>query len=810
MVRNPSVRALLVALAGALLSGCPQADYVQLYATDDLAPSLTDIGVAALDHLGPVAVDQGVQFNVFSANAERIDLLLFDDPESDLPDQQFAMTRIGDVWSLYVEGVGLGQHYGYVAWGPNWPFHEEWYPRSTKGFIADVDAAGNRFNPNKLLQDPYCKALHRDHDWSRGSTASGPGRADSTWGASTKCVVVESTYQWSENEADWRAARQSGSHEGHGVADAIIYEVHPKGFTADPASGVIHPGTYRGVGEKAQYLADLGITVVEFLPVHEKPLDGGYWGYNNTNFFAPELSYAADRQPHEVVDEFKWMVDQLHQAGVEVMVDVVYNHTGEGGLWRERIYQDDTSFGAGGDFYNFDPHETAGIYNLRGLDNASYYALEADNLTYWNNTGVGNQTRCNHTPMRRMIMDSLHWMVEDLHVDGFRFDLAPILGEVDGDYNNWDDPANTVLQDIADDPVLQQYNVRFIAEPWSAGGFYNPILGQFPASSTMPNFGWGEWNARYRDWWRSFVNQDDWNLNTFEAEADGGFTMTGSYGLYAHNGRGPWASNNFITVHDGFTMFDLLTYEEKQNGCGPLNPVCCTQPSSPWCDNDSGENHNRSRNWGMDVTGEAMKRQMMRNFFTAMMISHGTPLLLGGDEWMRTQHGNNNAYSTQADNAFNWFQWGTWEQSSFRTRMHDFVRQIIHFRRDHAYAFHRETYESGAPFEWKSTNNDGNVNWGGKAVMIHYPDASYGAPLAILINMSRDPVDFALPAGSWFKVIDTQRWWDLDDPDSTSDFFDQTGADRWVSHNASIGAPEAVPGGSYTVSDSSIVILEAR
>jgi isoamylase len=412
--------------------------------------------------------------------------------------------------------------------------------------------------------------------------------------------------------------------------------------------------------------------------------------------------------------------------------------------------------------------------------------------------------------MRRMTMDSLRFMVQELHVDGFRFDLAPILGEVDGAYNDWDDPANTVLQDIVDDPVLVAHHTRVIAEPWSAGGHYNPILGQFPASSVAPNAGWGEWNARFRDWWRSFVNDDGWRLNTFEAEADGGFTLTGSHGLYAHNGRGPWASVNFVTVHDGFTMYDLLSYEEKQNGCGPLNPVCCDDPNSPWCDQASGENHNRSRDWSGGAAGEATKRQLMRNLFTAMMISHGTPLILGGDEWMRTQHGNNNAYSTGADNEFNWFQWGIWQQNADKVRMHDFVRDLTIFRREHAYAFHRETYDGGAPFAWKSASNDDNVDWGGRHLMIHYWDSSFGPQLAILINNELGDVTFTLPAGSWARVVDTQRWWDFDDADDPGDYFDQSGADRQVSHNISTDAPEPVDGATFTVPARSIVILEER
>jgi len=407
-----------------------------------------------------------------------------------------------------------------------------------------------------------------------------------------------------------------------------------------------------------------------------------------------------------------------------------------------------------------------------------------------------------------VIQDSLHFYVEELHVDGFRFDLAPVLGEVDGDFNNWADPASTVLQDIVDDPVLVENDVRVVAEPWSAGGWYNPVLGQFPTGSSG-ELAWGEWNAHFRDWWRSFVNWDDYALNAAEGGIDGGATITGSSDLYAHNGRGPTASYNFITIHDGFTMYDLVTYEEKQNTCGPLNPICCDDPTSSWCETDSGEDNNRSRDWGSHPEGEALKRQMMRNFYVAMLTSHGTPLLLGGDEWLRTQHGNNNAYSTGADNPFNWFQWGTWQQDDERRRMHDFVRDMIRLRREHAYAFTPSTYGGAAPFSWKSPGNSDAVDWAGRQVMIHYWDSEAGAQLAVLINMGREPVEFTLPEGvAWELRVDTQRWYDFDDPDNDADFFDTDGVSPTDSHNIWLDGTEALTEPTYVVQDSSIVILE--
>jgi glycogen operon protein len=791
---------------------CADPDYAQLYAVDDLAPSMEWSDVVSMDAMGARLIDDGINFTVYSENASRIELVLFDDPESELPTWQHELTAAPDgapIHSIYVEGVGLGQHYGFIAWGPNWEYDEDWRPGNTAGFRTDVDGDGNRFNPNKLLFDPWGLALHRDHDWSSGSVASGPKRHESTYKAASKSVVVQSSYAWSDEELAWQDARADGTLEGHDWTDLVIYEVHPKGFSMNPASGVDHPGSYRGFGELAPYLADLGITAVELMPIHEKPLDGGYWGYNNLSFFAPELSFSADYlatgNPAAVIDEFKWMVDQLHQHGVEVLVDVVYNHTGEGGLWRERLY-----FETYEDAYevNFDPKEVAGLYSFRGLDNASWYALSDDKQTYWNNTGVGNQTRPNYAPMKRMIMDSLHFYVEEMHVDGFRFDLAGILGEPDLDYNSWVDPSETILQDILEDERLA--HTRLISEPWTASGT-GPGIGGFPMSSDGTQ-GWAEWNAHFRDWWRSFLNDDAFVLSDTEG-IDGGTTLTGSQSVYGHNGRHPFHSVNFVTAHDGFTLYDLFSYEDKQNGCGLLNPVCCDDPMSVWCDDESGEEHNRSRNWG----DEALKRQMMRNMFVALFVSHGTPMILGGDEWMRTQFGNNNAYSSSSDNEWNWFRWGEWRSTyaTHRSRMHDFVRGMIEVRQAYGHALTPSTYGGGMPLSWKSPQNTDMAasDWSGKSVAAHYyadGDFSDEPEVLILINMERDTVDFTLPTGrEWSQIVDTQSWYDLPGPGESGGgwFSDNPTEDPYLSANIRLENPAPIGDSSYSVQGSSIVIL---
>lgn len=812
VARQKGSQRVAAALAALMFTGCAQGDYAALFSAEEKAPSIDEGDIVGLNTLGPTLVDQGVNFSVYSENAERIELLLFLDPESERPDFRYPMKRMGNVWNLYVEGVGRGTHYGYVAWGPNWTYSEDWYPGSIEGFKADVIDGGHRYNPNKLLLDPYAKVIHREHDWARASLGTGPDRALSTWGAGAKNVVWKTEYEWSDAEWDWVSGRLKGEAPYHDWNEVVLYEVHPKGFTADPASGVLHPGTYRGVGEGAAYLADLGITAIELLPIHEKPLDGGYWGYNNLSFFAPELSYSADYaatgDPLMIIDEFKWMVDQLHQHGIEVVVDVVYNHTGEGGLWRERIY-DDVEFASSEGFYSLDPQEVASLYSYRGLDNAAYYKLNDGGRTYWNNTGVGNQVRNNHTPGRRLTLDSITWMIEELHVDGFRFDLAPVLGEIDGVDNQFD-ATSTILQEIVDLPAVVNNRTRIIAEPWSICPYPCGFpLGQFPKSTVSDEQGWGEWNGWYRDWWRSFVNEDGWTLSTMNGEASGGETLTGSYNLFGDDERRPYHSVNFITVHDGFTLYDLVTYEEKLNGCSPLNPVCCDDPTSPWCQQDEGETHNRSRNWGHDngggAGGEAMKRQMIRNFFAAMMVSHGTPLILGGDEYMRTQLGNNNAYSTGADNPFNWLEWGKYVASPDRVRMHDFVRKLIKIRMDNLKLLAPKTYRAGDIISWRGASGD--PNWNSRHIQIHYtdPDGS-GDELVVLINMERYPVTFQLPGGNWERLLDTQRWFDFDNQEADDDYFDQSGADVWTSQNAWLDQPENV-GSSYQAADSSIVIL---
>ena len=885
---------------------CASSNYTHLYKATPHAPSFTEADIGALKYMGPLFADNGVNFAIYSENATKVELLLFDSQDANDPSKTFDLTRIGNVWSVYVQGLGAGQVYGYRAWGANWPYDSAWVAGNVKGFVSDVDDKGNRYNPNKLLFDPYSKGITRGHDWSKGSAASGPSRAVSDYGAALKSVVVltgpQSKYAWTPSEADYRSGRQDPNFKGHKWNDLIIYEVHPKGFTMNSASGVAHPGTYRGVGEMADYFKNLGVTAVQLMPVFQKPADGGYWGYQTLSYFSPESTYASVTLPQERIDEFKWMVDQLHQRNIEVILDVVYNHTGEGGLWREKI-----QFGGGTldqtldprNWGNFDPKQTAGIFAYRGIDNQSYYALKDTDRGLYNDdaTGVGNAMRANYPPFRKLILDSLEYWVNEMHVDGFRFDLATELGEPDKTFDcgvgaftshgpNY--VQQTVLQDIVDDISLQAYNTRLIAEPWGENCYG---LGGFPASTLQPGNGWYEHNGQFRDWWRSFVNHHpeapvfdpkakppgssdpDWwrnwqlgdsNGNMYGSAADGAFLLFGSRSMFydpvgntISKQRKPYNSINFVTVHDGMTLYDAFSYRVKNNGCGPLAPDCC-QPVTAYCNND-GTDDNRSFDWkilsddelvachadkgcvdgcggrnppppdvqtcrnywcGSDqgcvqtalTSHEAIKRQLMRNMFTAMMVARGTPMLLGGDEWMRTQLGNNNSYTSRSDNAFNWFDWGAWYASDEAWRMHDFVAKLVQFRKDHSYIFAPSGYDSAPPLEWMSPKGGAPV-WScgsndaddcGRTLMVHYP-AQSGPEVTVLLNMSySNTVSFTLPPGNWVRLVDTDARLEMANPAAP-----HGSPDARVNGNVTTQNPVPISGNTYLVNPKSFVVLQA-
>jgi isoamylase len=576
--------------------------------------------------LGAVWDGEGTNFSLFSEAAEHVELCLFheDDVETSVP----LVERTAFNWHGYLPGIGPGQRYAYRVHGPWTPEH------------------GHRFNPSKLLIDPYAKAIEGSVDWDAANTLSYvPGGEDADLEADDeddaaaipKCVVVDPTFDWEGDE-----------HLGIPWHDTVIYEVHVKGFTADhPGVREDLRGTYAGLASEAAiaHLRSLGVTAVELLPVHhivdehhlaEKGLSN-YWGYSSIGYFAPHALYAATGARGEQVREFKGMVKALHRAGIEVILDVVYNHTAEG-------------------------NHLGPMLSFKGIDNASYYRLMPDDRRYYMDfTGTGNSLNPVHPSVLRLIMDSLRYWMIDCHVDGFRFDLASALAREFYDV----DRLSAFFDVIHQDPDLSQ--AKLIAEPWDVGpGGYQ--VGNFPIL-------WTEWNGMYRDSIRDFW-RGQCTLREFAQR------FTGSSDLYQSDGRRPFASINFVTAHDGFTLNDLVSYNQKHNEANLEG-------------NRDGTDDNRSWNHGVegptdDPEVTALRDRQVRNFLTTLLLSQGVPMMLGGDELGRTQRGNNNAYCQ--DNELSWFEWDLNER---QRRLLDFARRLIRVRLAHP-VFRRTQFLTGS------------------------------------------------------------------------------------------------------------------
>jgi len=586
--------------------------------------------------LGPEWDGSGTNFSLFSENAERVELCLFD--EEDRETRIEVTQREAFNWHCYVPGVGPGQRYGYRVYG-------DYDPES-----------GHRFNPFKLLIDPYAKAIEGPVDWSAANVLPYvPGLDadadlhlddDEDVEAIPKCVVVDPTFDW-----------ESDRHPNHPWNEMVIYEVHTKGYTKlNEAVREDLRGTYAGLasGPALEYLQSLGVTAVELLPVHhivdESFLHGrgltNYWGYSSIGFLAPHALYAATGTHGQQVLEFKGMVKALHSAGIEVILDVVYNHTAEG-------------------------NHLGPMLSFKGVDNASYYRLMPDEPRFYMDfTGTGNSLNPVHPSVLRLIMDSLRYFVIECHVDGFRFDLASALAREFYEV----DRLSAFFDTIHQDPVLSQ--VKLIAEPWDVGpGGYQ--VGNFPVL-------WAEWNGLYRDTMRDF-----WRAQSNVAQFASRFT--GSSDLYQSDGRAPFASINFITAHDGFTLRDLVSYDHKHNAANGE-------------DSKDGTDDNRSWNHGVegptdDPEINALRARQQRNFLATLFFSQGAPMLLGGDEFGRTQGGNNNAWCQ--DNEISWFNW---DQAD--VELVEFTRKLIALRQAHP-VFRRSTFltghevkESGLPDVW--------------------------------------------------------------------------------------------------------------
>lgn len=652
---------------------------------------------------GTFVSSEGVNFSVFSRNGTAVFLDLFGSAQDAEPFQSISLdpvvNRTGDLWHVFVAGLKPGALYLYRVAGPDNP------------------GAGMRFNEKRYLFDPCAKAF------TEGSVFAHllPDSECCPVQFMPKCVVIDSdSYDW---EGDMPLKTP--------LAKSVIYEAHVKGFTASPSSGVEHPGTFRGVTEKISYLQQLGITAVEFLPVQEfdefentnvNPRTGArmknFWGYSTIGFYAPKTGYSSDKTPGGAVREFKDMVKALHRAGIEVILDVVFNHTAEG-------------------------NEHGITLNFRGFDNSIYYQLVPEHKEYYVNfSGCGNTVNCNHPVVRDYIIQCLRYWVTEMHVDGFRFDLASVLcRSQQGVLIHFPPLPNR----MAEDAVLHE--TKLIAEPWDCGGAYQ--TGAFPGGR------WSEWNDHFRDGVRRFIRGDEFT------STEAATRMAGSSDLYASDGRSPVASINYIDSHDGFTLNDIVSYNGKHN-------------EENGEQNRDGTDNNSSYNYGFEGESanpkiERMRTKQIKNFFACLLTSQGVPMFVAGDEVRRTQKGNNNAYCQ--DNDISWFDWNLVKKNEL---MFDFVQKLVHLRRVHP-ALQRTRFFGGDGTAGPLTvpdiswfNYDGTVpDWtkinrflacrlgGGHGISgVQEDDDFY-----VAVNTDIHDVTVILPPCSpgrkWFRMVDT-------------------------------------------------------
>jgi glycogen operon protein len=640
--------------------------------------------------LGPTLTPAGVNFSIFSAHATHVEIVFFDHPDAKQPARVIKLdptiNRTSHYWHIFVPGIVAGQLYGYRVDG------------SGKAY------SGNRFDFNKVLIDPYGKSVSVGQNYNR-EAASHPGDNAAT---SMKSVVADLRV------FDWEGDRPLK----HSFRATVIYEMHVAGFTRHPNSGVTETkrGTYLGLVEKIPYLQYLGITAVELLPVFQfDPQDAApglenYWGYGPVSFFAPHLGYSTCNDSLVCLNEFRTMVKELHRAGIEVILDVVYNHTGEG-------------------------DENGPTLCFRGLENSFYYILGKDKATYADFSGAGNTLKANHSIVKRLILDSLRYWASEMHVDGFRFDLASIFSRNESGKPMLNPP---IVWEIDSDPILA--GTKLIAEAWDSGGLYQ--VGSFGRDK------WKEWNGRYRDDIRGFVKGDENSTLKLRER------IMGSPDLYQEYDRPAGQSINFVTCHDGFTLNDLVSYDAKHNEANRESNIDGTNANLSWNCGVEGP----TANSGI----EHLRMQQIRNLLALTLLSVGTPMLLMGDEVCRTQLGNNNAYCQ--NNETSWFDWSLCQTNADVLR---FMRQMIHLRlhfdqREKGGQTTLEDYLSKSRIEWHGAEI-GKPDWGSSshslALSLHNLAGTQVRYIAI--NAYWEPLEFALPPvadganGGWIRFVDT-------------------------------------------------------
>ena len=681
--------------------------------------------IARSSPLGATVDANGVNFSLYSRCALSVELLLFEREDDVRPSRVISLdpfaNRTYHYWHVFVPGLQAGQLYGYRVHGPFDP------------------SKGMRFDSSKVLLDPYGRGVAVPRNYSREAAQE---KGDNTATAMKSVIVDPHGYDWQDDKPLKRPSSQT-----------IVYEMHVRGFTRHPSSRVCEGmrGTFRGLIEKIPYLQDLGISAVELLPVFQfdaqdcPPNRVNYWGYAPVSFFAPHQAYSSRQDPLGPTEEFREMVKALHRAGIEIILDVVFNHTAEG-------------------------DHRGPTLSFRGLDNNSYYVLESDRSRYANYSGTGNTLNANHPIVRRMIVDSLRYWVEEMHVDGFRFDLASILAR-DSTGHVMSNPP--VLWDIESDPALA--GTKMIAEAWDAAGLYQ--VGSFIGDS------WKEWNGHFRDDVRSFFRGENGSLNRF---AD---RMLGSHDIYRHEKREAEQSVNFVTCHDGFTLNDLVSYNQKHNEANGE-------------DNRDGGDDNRSWNCGVegatnDPEIERLRNRQVKNFLTVTLLSLGLPMFQMGDEVRRTQHGNNNAYCQ--DNEGNWFDWSLLKKHA---DVHRFVKLLCARRLSRNITPEQRRMSLTQMIQqgirgWHGTKLN-QPDWSDHSHSIAFSGnlRSEGLLVYFIFNAYWEPISFELPRIDQNKINPWRRWIDsyLETPQDIVE---------WQSS-------ASIPGYSYDAGPRSVIVLWAN